>query len=460
MSIRISLALKSRATIARVGGGFLAVVLLGFGLLVGPAPSAAAATSTVSNAAEIASAFANAVSGDTVQLLGDITSTSAEIAIAVPAGRSITLDLAGHALTATRVGGSEPGIGVPVGATLIIEDSSNSTGTLVVTGGSYSAGIGAGNAGSSGDLTVNGGTITATGHVYAAGIGGGSGGNGGVLTVNGGIVTANASDFGAAIGGGNWGNGGAVTINGGVVTANGGKQSAGIGGGQGGDGGTLSINAGTVTASGGEPASGIIAVAIGGSNPTMAFGALSNSGSLTIPAGSGITIPAGVIVTNTGTITLAGTIINNGSITGTGTINPASSVTVNNYSVLADPNDGASVTTATRVLAATLADASLSLPTAPARAGYAFAGWFDAPTGGAMMTTNTPLGTGAGPSWPVSVTLYAQWTSSPSSSGVAELANSGTDGIPLSLGGSGAVLLGLALVLLGRRTRIVTGIPK
>jgi len=115
-----------------------------------------------------------------------------------------------------------------------------SGGTVSATGSS-DAGIG----GKGSKITIIGGTVTADGN--GAGIGGYDGANGDEITISGGTVSAKGY-WGAGIGGGDRGNGGKITISGGAVTATNTHQGAGIGGGCNGAGGTIIISGGTVTA--------------------------------------------------------------------------------------------------------------------------------------------------------------------------------------------------------------------
>ena len=72
------------------------------------------------------------------------------------------------------------------------------------------------------------------------------------------------------------------------------------------------------------------------------------------------------------------------------------------YSVTYDTQGGSAVTAGSYTIAS-----SVTLPTAPTRSGFTFAGWFAASTGGtALGSTFSPTGTG-------NITLYAQWTPAP-----------------------------------------------
>jgi uncharacterized repeat protein (TIGR02543 family)/LPXTG-motif cell wall-anchored protein len=74
------------------------------------------------------------------------------------------------------------------------------------------------------------------------------------------------------------------------------------------------------------------------------------------------------------------------------------------YTVSYDSQGGSNVSDGTYATGS-----SITLPTAPTRSGYTFAGWFAASTGGtALGNSYSPPGTG-------NITLYAQWTSGSSS---------------------------------------------
>lgn len=313
------------------------------------------------------SAFAGSSTG--IELSGDVTGTGST---SLPAGKTLTLDLNGHALTVTGTAGNA-GLGVPSTATLIITDTSAAgTGVLTVTGGSNAAAIGGGNRVASGAIRIQGGTVVAKpGGAYSAGIGAGSGAAAGPITISGGTVTATAGNYAAAIGGADSASAGAVTISGGTVTATGGAYGAGIGGGSGGTGGTVSITGGTVSATGGNYGPGIgtawhgsfgsvsitggtvtatggdrsagigggfqtagmpisigagaSVTAVGGGSGISAigaeagydFGSLTVGGTLTLPAGSRLTVPAGVTIAVPGSLVTSGTVDLSGTLTGT-----------------------------------------------------------------------------------------------------------------------------------------------
>ncbi|MEK0316498.1 Ig-like domain-containing protein [Cohnella sp. 56] len=278
------------------------------------------------------------------------------------------------------------------------------------TGGSggYGAGIGSPYQQATGTIIINGGTINATGASNgSAGIGGGHLGAGGTVTINGGTVNATGNNGGSGIGGGYQGAGGTVTINGGIVNATGNNGGAGIGGGYGAPGAAVTITGGVVTPSTGNVPS-FSAIGPGSTNST--FGSLSNSGTIVIPSGQRLVIPAGITFENSGTIEGTGSLRGAGTIQNTGTISsPVTGVTVsgNAYDLSFNLNGAPGTPPASlHVLASTVQAAGLSL-TSPSPAGYEFDGWYT--LDGVPFTDTTPIGSITNTS---SATLYAHWKAS------------------------------------------------
>ncbi|NBH05467.1 hypothetical protein GTY80_19700, partial [Amycolatopsis sp. SID8362] len=189
------------------------------GVSLTTAPAALAAGCTITDGPSLQAAVDG---GGTVTLCQNITYTSPDSpGLTIPAGKTVTLDLAGFTLDLT---GAARWAGIQtVDATLII----NGPGTLKATGGDGipdSSGGGSGIGGSDSGSLCDGGTLTinavttveATGGLGNVDHGGGSG-IGGCGAHNGG------------------GAGGTVTINGSTVTATGGV-GGGLGGGVGGGG--------------------------------------------------------------------------------------------------------------------------------------------------------------------------------------------------------------------------------
>lgn len=246
-----------------------AVVVAGMSLGGAATSAAAACTTDVSDASELATAASDAESnGCTIQPDADITAGSIGIVT------SLTLDLHGHALV---LGGitSTDGIALTIedtgsGGTLSTTGSGNFNpgieigpdSTLDITSGDITAngafdapGIGGTFNETAGNITVGGGTVHATGNKDAAGIGGGESDNAGTYTQTGGTVTATAgpgtdTSGGAGVGGGLAGTSGAVHISGGSLTATGGAGGAGIGSGTDVNGPDVTISGGTVNATG------------------------------------------------------------------------------------------------------------------------------------------------------------------------------------------------------------------
>lgn len=285
--------------------------------------------------------------------------------------------------------------------------------TVIATGGGLAgptntggAGIGGGPNGFAEPISIDGGSIvTATAEHGGAGIGGGTYGFSQAITISGSTVTASSAG-GAGIGGGVYGASTKITINGGVVKATGGR-GAGIGGGSasGSAWGAVSIGTGTdVTAS---ADSGVaIGSGIGGS---ATFGGLTNQGTLRIPAGNSIAIPAGASATNGGTLVVTGSIVNNGSIVNTGAIEHPENVTIHNTTVKLSGNGGVVPADPATVFAASFHDGQVAFPAGATRSGYAFAGWYTAALGGSQVTDTTALGDGG----PSTITLFAHWSPIP-----------------------------------------------
>lgn len=443
---------------ARVGALALTAAVA-FGVVLGPV-SAASADTAVTSIADLANAFSTQASGSTITLGGDVTGDADSPVVKVPSGRTLTLDLNGHRLTLvgySDINGDDgtAGLGVPEGTTLTIIDSApgGAIGTLNTTGAIYGAGIGGGAGEAGGTITINGGTITTTSVYGGAAIGGGYGGDGGIITINGGTITATAGDMAAGIGGGHSGAGGTIAINGGIVIAHSPTDGSGIGNGVSGAGGFVSIGAGAqVTATASESAIGL-------DGPGLTRGSLSNAGTLNIPSNNQLRIPAGVTVTNSGTIRLSGAITGGGAIANSGTIvdiydniaNPGN-VTGHNTTVALDGNGGTAPADPDVVYAATFQDGQIAFPAAATRAGHTFSGWFTNPVGGTAVTGSTDLGLGG----PKTVTLYARWDeTAPAGDGPSTLPATGSEALPTGLIGSALIIAGVALYL--RRRRVVVG---
>ena len=133
-----------------------------------------------------------AADGETIALDDDVTAEAVDEAITIPAGKAITLDLAGHTLSRGLTEAVEDGNAITVNGSLTVNDSG--------TGGAITGGF---NHGSGGGVLVA---------------------NGGALTLNGGAITGNRADGSNAVpanGGGVYiRNGGSFTMNGGTITNN------------------------------------------------------------------------------------------------------------------------------------------------------------------------------------------------------------------------------------------------
>jgi Listeria-Bacteroides repeat domain (List_Bact_rpt)/IPT/TIG domain len=142
------------------------------------------------------------------------------------------------------------------------------------------------------------------------------------------------------------------------------------------------------------------AVSIGTGTTINYSGVITNDGVLTDADSSG---------QGAGTIDNTGTIVNDGSIPNDGQGDGGLLITGNNYTLNFDVNGGPGATpSAINVLAPTVADSEQSLPTPQVASGYTFLGWYTAPSGGTLVTSNTDLSVLL-PTGPSSTTLYAQY---------------------------------------------------
>ncbi len=91
--------------------------------------------------------------------------------------------------------------------------------------------------------------------------------------------------------------------------------------------------------------------------------------------------------------------VSNLTSTSGGTVTLYAQWTANTYTITWDSQGGSSVANSTQTYAATL-----TLPTAPTRTGYTFAGWYTAASGGTQVTSSTTYTTAG------ATTYYAHWT--------------------------------------------------
>lgn len=131
-------------------------------------------------------------------------------------------------------------------------------------------------------------------------------------------------------------------------------------------------------------------------------GFISNSGEMTVfgtPVNSGI-------IGNEGELTIVDGLVNAGIIRGPGNVAGVDLVTLHNFTNEFQINDGSGATIVTEtVLAPSFADALISLPEPPVRAGFDFVGWNAERDGsGTQLEASTTLGaTAATLGW------FAQW---------------------------------------------------
>ncbi len=138
-------------------------------------------------------AIDGAESGEVIVLSGDVTAGASDATLTVPAGKSLALDLNGHALDRNLdAGGDEDGpvISVEAGAILTLRDSA---GTGTVTGGCAGQGGGILNRGA---LVMEGGCVTGN---FAWGNGGGIANYGSAILVGGSVAGNTATGGGGDI---------------------------------------------------------------------------------------------------------------------------------------------------------------------------------------------------------------------------------------------------------------------
>ncbi len=236
------------------------------------------------------------------------------------------------------------GIGVNGFSNLTIYGQSAHSGAIAIaTPDTGNAGIGGTMGNSTGNITINGGTITTSGGNGASGIGSGGGETAAsfVITINNGIIEATGPAIvagvgdpsgSAAIGGGQGSTGGTVNINGGYIWARG---PFGIGNDSSGSGTSVSISGNAFVdaeavsdLSGQASWSGVVFTGNAGQvygNPTLTQNAkIQAHKTLTVPAGTTLTIGTGKSLTNDGTL------LNHGTISGTvfGTVIIPSTITI------------------------------------------------------------------------------------------------------------------------------------
>jgi hypothetical protein len=212
-------------------------------------------------------------------------------------------------------------------------------------------------------------TVTATGGAGGSGIGAiGTGGIGTIVVSDSATVTATGFGVGVGIGAG-FGPGGTLTFeDSSVVTAVGGSQAWGIGTGTAAHTASISIDDSAHVKPYGALGS------IGSSDD--AFGEVIVDGELEIPAGKTLTLPSGSdYVSGDGTLSGAGTVVNNGSIALPDSQVTVATVNVHNYQVSFVGNGGVLTPAGPiRVLATTFVQANRAFPTG-ARNGFLLDGW-------------------------------------------------------------------------------------
>lgn len=148
--------------------------------------SAARADSGIDSWSALQTAVDRAGNGEVVTLSCDLTALASDVAINIPAGKRLTLDLNGHTLDRNRVerdGRVGSAIHIEAGASLILRDS---VGTGLITGGNHDNGGGILNRGT---LIMEGGRICGNTALHT----GGGIANNGTMVLMGGSVTGNTA---------------------------------------------------------------------------------------------------------------------------------------------------------------------------------------------------------------------------------------------------------------------------
>lgn len=272
-------------------------------------------------------------------------------------------------------------------------------GSVTATRGPRSAGIGTCSSRDipvSGSIRIKSGTIKATMGVYAAGIGAGPDGGADPdkkvsILIEGGTITATENHYALGIGNGfNSKASLSVVITGGTVTGSVGKG-----------GGPMTINLEQVivgpdaTVTGGVTNYDNGFVFKDGQAEVKGNAVFPEKASLTIDAGETLTIPAGAVLINNGSIINNGTITGDGMIVGNQPTGSGSNNTAKGFAVTCCPNyEGASESTVVYV------KENGNIPTDVfSNPYYTFVGWYDAQSDGNEIKTITQT-----------TTAYAYWS--------------------------------------------------
>lgn len=231
------------------------------------APKTMAETRTASTVASWTALQDALNAGGEITLGNDITAEASDAALQIPAGITVTLDLAGHTLSRGLTEAAVNGNVMTVAGTLTLKNTGDSDNGKITGGKNGSSGGGV-CVTSSGSFTMEGGTISGNtvpnpwtdyygGGVYVKGgtfimnggtisgntirAGGGVGVEGGSFTMNGGTVSGNTSSNG---GGGVYLVSGTFIMNDGAISNN---TTAAVGGGVYAYGGSFTMNGGTIS---------------------------------------------------------------------------------------------------------------------------------------------------------------------------------------------------------------------
>ncbi|RIX27652.1 beta strand repeat-containing protein [Amnibacterium setariae] len=434
--------LQHSGLISTNGSGRLTVTGNGSGAAIGSGDGAGAGGISFGGSSRV-----TATNTGTGAAIGD-GNGAASSTITIANQAQVTATQNGTGATGAALGGGASPTGQTAGTITIGDDAS----VTAVSRGAGAA-LGGGYHGDGGTISVTGyAHVTATGAQAAIGDGEHATGGGSSMTFSGQGVVVDAhggtsSAGGAGVGGGStaYGNDSLSIGNGATVTARS-DNGPGIGG----IGNSVSMSLNVDNASLAASGSGSSAAAIGagsaasvGSNVAFGsgaavtvantsgtviggatqarFGSLSNSGSLTLPAGQSLVVPVNATASNDGAIANSGSIVATGTLSNSGSIvnvtggTVSGSVSGNDYRIVYDAQTGTGSTTQ-YVYAPSVTKAQLSVPSANPPSTGRFTGWNTQTDGsGATLSSTSSLVDLAGSSDGAQVTLrlYALYQLNP-----------------------------------------------
>ena len=235
----------------------------------------------------------NAVeSGATVTMIKDVVADDDDVAIVIPEGKNVTIDLNGHTINRNRQSENYDGYAIRVDGALTVTDS---VGSGAITGG-WNIGYGGG------ILVTQGGTFTLEGgairgnRVEESSVGGGVYvEEGGAFTMNGGTINGDDVESRNAFRGGAVYADGAFTLNGGAIAGNKAPYGAGVQIGV----GTFTMNGGSINGNEATFGGAVLIEADGAF--TMTGGTISGNrsdtfGAVYVDEGGALALSGGIVI--------------------------------------------------------------------------------------------------------------------------------------------------------------------